>query len=106
MHYPKTRDHEVVRNAFGWNHHMEIFGETTFQSWRTDDKWGPLTKISGVKKTNLNFGDIFQKTKNMEALKTSKVRAPCFYFVKFHPKTWDLFFFNAAFGIFSGFVVL
>ena len=38
MHYPKSRDHELVRNAFGCNHHMEFFGETTFQSSRTDEK--------------------------------------------------------------------
>ena len=67
---------------------MDIFGEITFQRSRTDEKLGPLTKVTGVKKkTYLNFGGIFSQTKNMEALKTSKLRAPCFLFVKFHPKT-------------------
>ena len=55
MHYPKSRDHELVRNAFGCNQHMDIFGEITFQSSRTDEKLGPLTKVTGVKKNISQF---------------------------------------------------
>ena len=44
---------------------MDIFGEITFQRSRTDEKLGPLTKVTGVKKKHISILEAFlakQKT--------------------------------------------